>query len=158
MEQLTIGELVAWIESRGDAAAIRFEPTVYNKFAGNISLLPKAVQVILQRIQIVNRCNVHTAAMIYSSSWGAYQSMGFNVYADECETTISDYLGSPRLQAAQFNAFLKRSGLADFTPGKLAADQAARYKFSIKYNGSIAYETGMINALTHFGLAISPLT
>lgn len=154
MEQLTIAELVAWIESRGNAGAVRFEPGTYNKFAGDVMKAPKAALEILLRIQLVNKCSLHTAAMIYSTSWGMYQSMGFNIYADPSDTPISEYLSSPRLQAAQFVAFLKRNGLQDFTPGNLAEDQKRRYKFSMKYNGSIAYEQSMIVALRHFGLSV----
>lgn len=155
MEQLTMAEVVAWIESRNNAGAMRFEPATYNKFAGDVAKLNKAVRDILARIQIVNRCSVHTAAMIYSTSWGAFQMMGFNVYADDGAVPISEYLASPRIQAADFVAFLKRSGLQDFTPGKLAKDQSARYKFSTKYNGSIAYDTALCAALAHFGLTVT---
>lgn len=155
MEQLTIAELISWIESRNNIGAMRFEPATYNKFAGDIAKLNKTVREILARIQIVNRCSVHTAAMIYSTSWGAFQMMGFNVYAQDGAVPISEYLASPRVQSADFLAFLKRVGLQDFTPGKLAKDQSARYKFSTKYNGSIAYDEPMRAALEHFGLAVA---
>lgn len=155
MEQLTIAELIGWIESRNNSGAVRFEPATYNKFAGDIAQLNKAVREILARIQIVNKCSVHTAAMIYSTSWGAYQMMGFNVYAQDGAVPISEYLALPRVQGEDFLAFLKRNGLQDFTPVKLAKDQALRYKFSTKYNGSIAYDEAMRAALEHFGLAVA---
>jgi hypothetical protein len=153
-EQLTIGELISWIESRNDSGAIRFEPGTYNKFAGDISKAPKAARDILERIRIINACSLHTAAMIYSTSWGMFQSMGFNIYANPSTTTISEYLSSPRLQAEQFVAFLKRTGLQDFTPTMLAKDQASRFKFSMKYNGSIVYDSPMCAALRHFGISV----
>lgn len=155
MEQLTIAELISWIESRNNSGAMRFEPATYNKFAGDIAKLNKVVRDILARIQIVNRCSVHTAAMIYSTSWGAFQMMGFNIYAEDGAVPVSEYLASPRIQGTDFVAFLKRNGLQDFTPGKLAKDQSARFKFSTKYNGSIAYDEPMRAALEHFGLTVA---
>lgn len=152
MENLSLADLVAYIESRGSNSAIRFEPDTYNKFttSANVS---KAARVILARIQTVNKCSVHTAAMIYSSSWGKFQLMGFNVYAEpDAVLPVGEFLACQSVQVASFVGFLKRNGLADYTPESLARDQAVRLHFAITYNGAIGYADLIVGALKYFGM------
>jgi hypothetical protein len=152
----TIADLVAWIETKNERGAIRFEPGTYNKFWGDALKANKVAQAILARIREVNACSIHTAAMIYSTSWGAYQLMGFNLYADaQGAMPVSEYLVSPTAQAASLAAFLARVGLSNVTPEQLARGQALRLKFAMRYNGAIAYEQAMIEALKHFGFSVS---
>ncbi len=154
MEPVTLFELIAWVESRSTFGAIRFEPAVYDRFAaGKIN---KAGLEILARIVAVNKCSQGTAKMIYSTSWGAVQIMGFNLYADpKFDMPIAEYLDGQGPQTRAFRSFLVSAGLQDFTPAILAKSKEARLKFSTKYNGSIAYDLALRNALNHFGLEIT---
>lgn len=152
MENLSLADIVSFIESRGRLSAIRFEPTVYNKFVDPKNV-PKAAALIVARIVKANNCSNSTAAMIYSSSFGKYQVMGFNIYADDDFTMpVGEFLGCQSAQDARFTAFLKRNGLGNYTGTQLAHDQAARLNFAIKYNGSIAYVNNIIAALKYFGV------
>jgi hypothetical protein len=153
MENISLSELIAWIESRDTTAAIRFEPATYAKFDN--AAPNKVVMDILARIKSANRCSDATARMIYSTSFGAHQLMGFNIYADDFPMPIGEYLVSQSAQQARFLAFLKRAGLQDFTPDNLAKNHDSRLKFAIKYNGSIVYEQAILQALHHFGLPLS---
>lgn len=155
MEKLTLSELIRWIESRDTTGAIRFEPLTYNKFAVVDAVHSKVIGDILNRIISANKCSRSTAAMIYSSSWGAHQMMGFNVYADEFPMPVGEFLVSQSAQEGRFLSFIKRNGLQDFTPEILAKNHDMRLKFAIKYNGSIAYEKAMLSALAHFGLPLA---
>jgi len=156
MDMPTMPELISFIETKNNRAAVRFEPATYNKF-GDVGALKNAeAQKIIARIQIINRCSVHTAAMIYSSSWGAHQLMGFNIYADqEFDIPVGEFLACDTIQLKAFMSFLNRNALQNYTAAGLAANHPQRLKFSIRYNGSIAYEQPMIAALKHFGVAIS---
>lgn len=153
METLSLADLIARIESRGSNVAIRFEPLTYNKFS-NPANVPKAAAVIVDRIRAANCCSMATAAMIYSSSWGKFQLMGFNIYADaDLSRPIGEFLASPSVQLDAFGAFLKRNGLSNYNPTTLAQDQIARQKFAITYNGSIAYVDQIVAALKYFGIS-----
>lgn len=152
MENLTLSELIRRIESRDTTSAVRFEPSTYNKFAVVNPNISKAAKEIWDRIALVNKCSRATAAMIYSSSWGAHQIMGFNLYADDFPMPVGEYLVSQSAQEGRFLAFVKRNGLQDFTPEILAKSHEMRLKFAMKYNGSIAYEQPMLAALAHFGI------
>lgn len=155
METLSLADLVAFIESRGSNSAIRFEPDTYNKFTDPKCVVPKEATTILARIQTANKCSVHTAAMIYSSSWGKFQLMGFSVYADaDFSMPVGEFLACQSVQLARFGSFLKRNGLFNYTPAMLAADQQARSHFAIAYNGSIAYVNAIVAALKYFGISV----
>lgn len=154
METLSLADLVAYIESRGSNSAIRFEPDTYNKFT-NGAPIPKEASVILARIRTANNCSIHTAAMIYSSSWGKFQLMGFNVYADvDYSRPVGEFLCCQTDQNARFAAFLKRNGLFNYNPAMLAQDQAQRSHFAMAYNGSIDYANAIIGALKYFGISV----
>lgn len=151
MEPLTINELIRHVESRNRPSAMRFEPAVYQRIT--TGPLTQAEMSILGRIKEQNRCSDGTARMIYSTSWGLYQIMGFNLYTtDGISGPITEYSAASSVQDATFLQFLKRNGLQDFTPGKLAEDAALRLKFSMKYNGAIAYADALVAALAHFGI------
>jgi hypothetical protein len=156
MKYPSIADVVAWVETKNNRSAVRFEPTTYNKFGSDAARTNKIAQAILARIQIINVCSVHTAAMIYSSSWGAYQLMGFNVYAGPSfDMPVAEYLACETVQRASFVEFLTRCSIGNVTPEQLAASQSLRLKFAMKYNGSIAYETPLCAALEHFGFSVA---
>ncbi len=155
MDNPTITDVIAFIESKNNRGAIRFEPATYNKWGSDAAKANKVANAILARIQIANNCSVHTAAMIYSSSWGAYQLMGFNVYAEpEFIMPVAEFLSCETVQKASVSAFLVRCSIGNVTPKQLAASQSLRLKFAMKYNGSIAYDTPLCAALEHFGFSV----
>lgn len=156
----TIADLIAWIETKNNLAGVRFEPAIYKRFDNGILVTPSAAAApILARIKKANACSDHTALMIYSTSWGAHQLMGFNIWGGPLYSgTVADFLGSATAQATAFFSFLRRVGLQDITPEMLAVDQTLRLKFAMTYNGSIAYEKPMLDALAHFkvkGIAVN---
>ena len=66
-------EAIAHIESNEWQYAIRFEPATYiRKMAFD--------KIIIQDIIKYNKCSKETAFSIYSTSYGAWQLMGFNIY------------------------------------------------------------------------------
>lgn len=146
----SIADIIARIESHGDTHALRFEPLVYAR----ASSVPPASRPTLERIAKLHKCSVATAAMLYSTSWGTRQIMGFNIWGPEqYGGTLYDFLADDEAQIRVFYAFLRRVDLQDITPEQLAKSQQARLKFSMAYNGSIAYEQPMLEALRFYGFS-----
>jgi hypothetical protein len=155
--QISICELIGEIESGRNFGAIRFEPNVYNKFADAAYAAHPAVKKIVNNIVECNRCSLRTAYMIFSSSWGAYQLMGFNMYIDEARHSVSigDFLSDYSTQGYAFKDFITRKGLIDLTPQHLAVKPSARLHFAMVYNGSIVYANEIVKALRSFGFTVT---
>lgn len=145
-------DVIAWVETKANSKLMRFEPSVY----GNISNVRTAAQQeIIARIQSVNLCSWGTALMIYSTSFGATQIMGFNLYAPEMLTyeDIATYLNDPISQADTFETFVIWQGL-DISPNLLASSPAERLMFARKYNGADSYADLIAQALTHLNYTV----
>jgi hypothetical protein len=152
---IDLAAIVAWIESRGNQYAIRFEPTVYSRLM--TGALTSDHQDVINRIQAAHSCSVSTAAMIYSTSFGRYQLMGFNIYGKtfSYKARIFDYLNDANVQESSFNMFVKNMGI-DFTAADLASNSDTRNKFGSTYNGSAdAYAPLIVQSLQHFGIVVS---
>jgi hypothetical protein len=148
----TLFDVIAWIETKGNCKLMRFEPTVY----ANISNARSAVQQeIIARIQSVNLCSWGTALMIYSTSFGSTQIMGFNLYADQMQfyEDIATYLSDINFQVARFEGFVQWQGL-DVTNDLLASSPAERLMFARKYNGADSYADLIASALTHLNYTV----
>lgn len=152
---VNIFDLISWIETKNSLCAVRFEPAVFKNISEN--KMSRARQDIINNIAKIHNCSNGTAMMIYSSSWGASQVMGFNLYDQSiCDSRFNFYmyLGDGIEQARATDAFLRHVDLDQCTSEMLADDHHERLNFAIKYNGAIAYEKPMIDALKHFGLEI----
>ena len=120
-------EALARIESSGSQYAIRFEPATYlRKLAFD--------KTIIQNIIKYNHCSRETAFAIYSTSYGAWQLMGFNIYNNNCEVSVGEYFADRALQEKSVGVYLKQRGLEKITAQDLL-DQKVRENFARKYNG-----------------------
>jgi hypothetical protein len=139
--------VIALVESSNNNFAMRFEPGIYAR--------PTFNSAIIQRIVAINRCSQATAKVIYSTSWGAIQMMGFNLYdpAFEYGKSVGEYMNNQLDQQAIFIRFCRRKNIM-IDPIDLAASHAARNQFALMYNGSGEYEKPLIASLKHFGYTI----
>ncbi len=157
---MNLYQLIAYVETKGALAAVRFEPGVFAKTQPGGGRNP-AMIAILGAIRAIHtkawgtECSWGTAAMIYSSSFGAVQMMGFNLYG-VCAyiQPFNAFLTNGNDQSDTFDIFIASKHLADCTPENLASESSRRLNFAKTYNGSIDYANGIIDALTHFGLAV----
>lgn len=145
----TLFEIIAAVESNGYIGAIRFEPAVYQRsldsWDGDLDIVRNAN----------NACSKSTARMVYSSSFGAIQVMGFNLYVG-CgyRSPVAEFLKNIDDQQMVFAKFLTNHNMAHFTPEMLAGNRAAREVFAKKYNGSVDYVKPLIIALHNAGFRI----
>lgn len=91
--------------------------------------------------------------MIYSTSWGAAQMMGFNLYGSlEYKRPVWEFGDDQIAQVAMFELFCKQKGI-EFTADALATNPADRSLFARKYNGDTeAYSAMLKMSLHHYGL------
>jgi len=95
----TLANLIAYVESNNNQFSMRFEEKYFQR---------KLDVAILHKIKMFNICSFSTAKMIASTSWGAYQIMGINLYSvcgfsDE----IGKYLCDVSLQYESFVNFIR---------------------------------------------------
>lgn len=130
---VSLAEVVSQIESSNFQGAMRFEPQVFAR-----DIIPLA---ILSHIANINMCDMQTAKVIYSTSWGLYQIMGFNMYNINSPAyiyTIFSFFTNPDLQLKTFNWFLATNHI-EYTIPQLLGDYQLLNDFALKYNGSLAY-------------------
>lgn len=137
-------QALAKIESNDWPEAIRFEPLVYAKRDSH-------AQHIIDAIVKANRCTRHTAAVIYSSSYGCWQLMGFNLYAswNAPHVSVGFFMSSRENQRNAIRRFMERNGLDGFTQAQLLTKEGSE-AFAKKYNGPgnvIEYGSRLRNAL-----------
>ncbi len=135
---ITIEEIISQVESSGNVLAIRFEPTVYAglSFPG----LPKAIVDCLTVISQANACDMETAKVIYSTSWGEYQFMGETLYSDPVlySGSIIAFSNNPVLQGQYFQTLIQRKSVPvpDLNPPVgHEPDMQEFLKFAVLYNG-----------------------
>ena len=105
--------------------------------------------------------------MIFSTSWGAVQIMGFNLYGPECGYmgNVADFLTNVAKSGANgqivlsdqesaFNSLILSMKLDGATPENLALHPALRRAFAMTYNGGADYMNAISEALTHYGIAV----
>jgi hypothetical protein len=117
---------IAAIESSGDPWAMRFEPALYQR--------PPRPRII-NAIMTACRCNAATARVIYCTSFGLYQIMGFNLYG-ACNVRVSagEYMSNAALQNDALASFLRTAGFAA-TADDLLRDNKLLMHFATMYNG-----------------------
>jgi hypothetical protein len=153
---INTADLIARIESSGNPRALRFEPGVFaNLSSGNLT---PAHARIVSTIQDAHHCNVATAKVIYSTSYGLFQLMGFNLYDESdspIQTDVFGYCSDPLAQVAKFDAFVTKRGIA-YTSAELASDPTKRGTFARIYNGDpVAYGAAIVSACEFFNLQVT---
>lgn len=150
--QILLSDVIGWVETKDCPHAIRFEPVTYQNLI-NGAILPSHM-VILRRIMSVHNCSQGTAEMIYSSSFGKYQEMGFDMYAsDGTSEDVITFCGDEAEQDRLFNNFVIAENI-NFKPSDLAGSVTDRNNFALKYNGSLVYASSIIAALEHFAFDV----
>ena len=134
--------VVKRVESGNGSALLRFEPDCYRALQlGQAHLYASSPDMVLGVIERVNRCTVATAEMIFASSWGLYQDMGFELYGELFPAisapTVWDWLGRPVLQDLAFGTWCTRHGFQD--QGRLPAPSELA-RFAREYNGPDAVD------------------
>ena len=155
-QMTSLFDIIAWVESKNNPHAMRFEPATFDRIRATM-----LNDGIVRRIAYLNACSFGTAAMIYSTSWGATQIMGFNLYADNLTTahhmTVVDFMNDSVVQAAVFSDFCAKNGMAA-TVQDLAQFPVLRLHFAKLYNGPgapEAYAAQIVYALQHFGIEVT---
>lgn len=156
-------DVISKVESADNQHAIRFEPETFSRLVTLVqsprslamSQRQDAVNKILANICKIHGCSMGTAEMIYSSSWGSVQIMGFNLYSI-CDYTkpVVDYMNTIDHQKACFARYLVVKHL-QYSPQELSDNRQARLDFAMKYNGSIGYCNPLEGALIKCGFKIS---
>jgi hypothetical protein len=142
--------IIRRVESNENYGALRFERLTFNKITAQGS------SPIVIAIQRIHQCSSDTARVIYSMSFGAYQLMGFNLYARHKDGSFYDkpvtqYLESVVDQDNQFGKFLDDDDI-NVTWASLKAYRVTLDHFAVRYNGSTAYSDRMIQAAKELGL------
>lgn len=122
------------VESSNNPHATRFERGVFNRITN------EGTNPTLLKIQRCNNCTLDTARQIYSTSYGYYQLMGFNLYDPSIgwEGTVQNYMNDSVAQDSAYYAFLVANHI-NYTWQSLKADDTLMLQFAIRYNGSAAY-------------------
>jgi hypothetical protein len=146
---VSLFDVIAYVETKNCPPLMRFEPATYARVASG------AWTPLLDKIAQFNQCSQSTARMIYSTSWGAAQLMGFNLYDLGYEQPVVDFAADPIAQAAMFDKFVWTKGISSDVH-TLATVPAARRFFARVYNGDTdAYEPLIVQALEHFGIEVT---
>lgn len=128
----SLATVIAAVESRNNAGAFRFERAVFDHLT-----VDSGKRALMQRIAQFNPDSSHdTCAMIAATSWGAYQVMGFNLYADDfpAPVSIARYLGNPLAQLQSFQWYTAKHHI-DFGLPDFVSDAAKLTKLATLYNG-----------------------
>lgn len=147
--QYTLWDIISRVESNGNLKALRFEPEYYQRRMARGDWNNS----IIQNIRAANKCSLGTARMIYCSSWGAVQIMGFNMYqTGGFRGSVAAFLNDEAWQVNEFRRFLVKNNLTEYTPERLAQDKAARVKFAKVYNGAESYADLILQACQFYGV------
>lgn len=136
--------VIAQVESSNCLSAVRFESMLNNNH-------PQWIEGQLDKIQAANGCNVATALMIASTSWGKYQLLGANIYALGAKISLLEWWNDPVAQSVSFAFFINPHG---FEPSEdIASWTDDRFlKFAAFYNGPgapAAYAAAMQKVLAN---------
>lgn len=149
---LALHDLIAWGETNANCKAFRFEPGVYGKIS---QARTDSQKELIAKIQLRNRISWGSALMVYATSWGDVQLMGFNLYGPDVDYpgTVIDFLCDIDAQRACFAHFVESNPLTNVTVHDLCVSPGARHDFAIAYNGSPDYMHVIEASLKHFGFS-----
>ncbi|MGC8541028.1 MAG: N-acetylmuramidase domain-containing protein [Phycisphaerae bacterium] len=144
-----LARIIMRIESGCRFSAMRFEPDVYGRMCAQPDQVP-----LLNKIRAANLCDLDTADVIFSTSYGLFQLMGFNLYDLGFTGTVLQFWISSNLQREYFARFLDRNGI-NYTWSQLKANAGLLEKFVSVYNGPgnvEAYRYAMLRSARGLGL------
>jgi len=144
-----LAQIIARVESTDNISAYRFEPGI---FAGD-SVRNRNADII-ERITRLNDCDIDSARVIFSSSYGLYQIMGFNIYASARADigSVLDFWEDSALQGKLFFDFLTSHGI-NYTWSQLKSSPFLLAQFARVYNGYASrYSLAMKQAAQELGL------
>jgi hypothetical protein len=149
---VTLPMVIAHVESGSNPHAVRFEPATY---AGKM-ILDAASMAILNRITEIHDCSHETAKVLYSTSFGFFQIMGFDLYGElGYDQTVFTYCDDQEAQYALFAKFVQAHNI-NYGVSELAAHRLARTKFGTVYNGDgEAYANEIESALFYFKVPVA---
>lgn len=148
---VSLFDVIAWVESKNNPHAMRFEPAMYQHVTTGGALL-NGIHVAIMK---ANNCSNGTADMIYSTSFGATQIMGFNLYDSLYGGDVASFMYDTIAQAAAFDSFCARKQIK-CTVEDIAGFPLLRAHFAKVYNGNAdAYAAQIVYALQHFGIAVT---
>ena len=134
MKEITLADVVAQVESSDNPDAIRYEPIVHSRFK---NITPGTDNYyILENIMKYNNCNLQTACVLASMSFGKYQIMGENLYGNmiDLKYGVIDYLSDEEDQEISFEVFVSKIGFYYGQIFYLMTDNDL-LKFATRYNG-----------------------
>ncbi len=144
-------KVIGQIESSNFRFAMRFEPAIHEQVSTGARGNDNFIDNIIQKIMAYNYCDEITAEVIYSTSYGLYQIMGFNLYSDlNIAASVGYYMASAGIQQTTFEQFLDLNGI-NFTLSEMLADKEKLDKFALTYNGSLAYADNIIKTAKQLG-------
>ena len=145
-----LAQVIASIESSNNPHCIRFEPRIYKELDASGAL----ASTLESAISKANACSDDgsTAHMIASTSWGAYQIMGENLYSLGYGKSVADFLNSAADQLEYFARFLASRKMELATLKMLVDSVTARTAFAVKYNGSSKYADVILGRAHALGL------
>lgn len=151
-------DIIAWVETKSDGTLFRFEPAIYTKLSLARTDSQKQIIAAIQKANPGMSWN--TALVVYSTSYGATQIMGFNLYGPQLryQDTVADFMGVPlggdsmpsdRICVDQivYSNRLFAAMSIDFTPAALAVSPALRHKFAVTWNGAPEYADLIVDSL-----------
>ncbi len=141
---LSLAAAVRRMESSDGAAVMRFERGCLAALEeGRGELYALRPEEVLRQIAAANRCSPDTARMIFATSWGDYQDMGFEIYGELCLPPdpvpgIREWLADKELQDRAMARWCRLHGFD--SAGPLPGD-AELARFARLYNGPGQVET-----------------
>lgn len=135
---LPLSSVIRAVEASGNFGAMRFEPGCYAALMeGRGRLYALHPTEILEAITTANRCSTSTAQMIFATSWGVYQDMGFELYGELCVApdhvpSIKEWFADEDMQD---RAFTKWCVLHRFKADVPLLDEGEMARFASLYNG-----------------------
>lgn len=148
---LPLHDLIAWGETNANCKLFRFEPGVYGKIS---QVRSDSQKELITAIQLHNAISWGSALMVYSTSWGDAQLMGFNLYGPKCsyQKSVVDFLCSLDDQREMFAKFVEGDSVLNVTVAELASLPSLRLEFARHYNGADEYTHVIEASLRHFGI------
>lgn len=125
----TLAAIVRNVESGCHLSAIRYEPVIFASLAQAESNAP-----LIQKIAGINACDIETAKIIFSTSFGFWQEMGFNIYSLGYQLPILQFWQDQSAQRDIFDKFIVKNGI-NFSWSDMLSDQKKMEEFARVYNG-----------------------
>ena len=125
----TLAAIIRNVESGCRLSAIRYEPGIFASLAQVESNAP-----LIKKIAGINACDIETAKIIFSSSFGFWQEMGFNIYDLGYQLSILEFWWSQSDQRNIYDAFIIKNDI-NFSWAEMLADQKKMEEFAHVYNG-----------------------